>query len=93
MIARAFTFEIGLQFAVVRAEPLRANPANPAGMAAVAASEEHIDHYIDSLGLRDLLEIAVYNGAEADVELGNLKAIESLPVAVKRDGLVYEAEC
>jgi len=63
-------------------------------MAAVAASEERIDHYIDSLSLRDLLGIAVYNGAEADVVLGNLKVIESLLVAVKRGGLrCYEAEC
>jgi len=87
VVARAFTFEVGLQFAVVRAKLLRANPSNPAGMAAVAASEERIDHYIDSLGLRDLLAIAVYNGAEAHVVSGNLKAIETLLVAVKRDGL------
>lgn len=87
MVASAFTFEVGLQFAVVRAKLLRANPANSAGMAAIAASEERVDHYIDSLGLRDLLSIAVYNGAEAHVVSGNLKAIESLLVAVKRDGL------
>ena len=87
VVARAFTFEVGLQFAVVRARLLRANPSNPAGMAAVAASEERIDHYIDSLGLRGLLAIAVYNGAEAHVVSGNLKAIETLLVAVKRDGL------
>ena len=56
-------------------------------MGAVAASEERVDHYIDKLGLRDLVAIAVYNGTEAHVVSGNLKAIETLLAAVKRDGL------
>ena len=39
MIARAFSFEVGLQFVVVRAALLRADPAHPGGIAVVAASE------------------------------------------------------
>ena len=42
MIAHAFSFEVGLQFVVVTATLLRADPAHPGGMAAVAASEEKV---------------------------------------------------
>jgi acyl transferase domain-containing protein len=42
VIARAFSFEVGLQIVVVRATLLRADPAHPGGMAAVAASEEKV---------------------------------------------------
>ncbi|KDR66936.1 hypothetical protein GALMADRAFT_232327 [Galerina marginata CBS 339.88] len=87
VIARAFSFEVGLQFVVVRAKLLRADPANPGGMVAVAASEERVARYIESLGLKDRVAIAVYNGPDAHVVSGELKAVEKLMATVKRDGL------
>ncbi|KAF8953963.1 acyl transferase domain-containing protein [Flammula alnicola] len=84
---RAFTFEVGLQFVVERAKLLRADPAHPAGMVAIQASEERISRYIQNLGLADRFAIAVYNGPEAHVVSGEMKAVESLMTAAKRDGL------
>jgi hypothetical protein len=46
VFARAFSFEVGLHFVVVRATLLRADPGHPGGMAAVAASEEKVARYI-----------------------------------------------
>ena len=59
----------------------------PGGMVAVAASEERVASYIDKLGLKDRVAIAVYNGSEAIVVSGQLKAVDELMAAVKRDGL------
>lgn len=87
MTARAFSFEVGLQFVVVRATLLRANPAHPGGMAAVAASEEKVARYISKLDIDGRVAIAVYNGPESHVVSGEMKAIEKLISAVKADGL------
>ena len=87
MIARAFSFEVGLRFVVVRATLLRANPAQPGGMAAVAASEEKVARYISKLDIDGRVAIAVYNGPESHVVSGELKAVEKLISAVKADGL------
>ena len=87
MIARAFSFEVGLQFVVVRATLLRADPAHPGGMAAVAASEDKVARYISKLDLNGRIAIAVYNGPESHVISGEMKAIEKLISAVKADGL------
>ena len=87
MISRAFSFEVGLQFVVVRATLLRANPAQPGGMAAVAASEEKVARYISKLDIDGRVAIAVYNGPESHVASGELKAIEKLISVVKADGL------
>ncbi|KAF8952141.1 acyl transferase domain-containing protein [Flammula alnicola] len=88
VIARAFTFKVGLQFVVERAKLLQADPAHPAGMVAIQASEERISRYIQNLGLADRLVIAAYNGPEAHVVSGEMKAVESLMTAAKRDGLI-----
>ena len=87
MIARAFSFEVGLQFVVVRATLLRADPAHPGGMAAVAASEEKVARYISKLDIDSRVAIAVYNGPESHVVSGELKAIEKLISVVKADGI------
>ena len=87
VIARAFSFETGLQFVVERAKLLRADPAHPAGMAAIAAPEDRINGYIRSLGLQGRVAIAVYNGPDAHVVSGELKAVETLMATAKRDGL------
>lgn len=87
MIARAFSFEVGLQFVVVRATLLRADPAHPGGMAAVAASEDKVARYISKLDIDSRVAIAVYNGPESHVVSGEMKAIEKLISAVKADGL------
>ncbi|PPQ84949.1 hypothetical protein CVT25_004462 [Psilocybe cyanescens] len=87
VVARAFSFEVGLQFVVVRSKLLRADPSKPAGMAAIAAAEDKIARYIETLGLKDRVAVAVYNGTDAHVVSGELKAIEKLMAAVKRDGL------
>ena len=87
MIARAFSFEVGLQFVVVRATLLRADPAHPGGMAAVAASEEKVARYISKLDIDGRVAIAVYNGPESHVVSGELKAIEKLISVVKADGI------
>lgn len=87
VIARAFTFEVGLQFVVVRAKLLRADPSRPAGMAAIAASAERVNRYILNLGLKDRVAIAVFNGPEAHVVSGELKAVETLMATAKKDGL------
>ncbi|KAF8811343.1 ketoacyl-synt-domain-containing protein [Phlegmacium glaucopus] len=87
VIARAFSFEVGLQFVVVRATLLRADPAHPGGMAAVAAPEEKVARYISKLDLEGRVAIAVYNGPESHVVSGEMKAIEKLISAVKADGL------
>jgi acyl transferase domain-containing protein len=87
VIARAFSFQVGLQFVVVRATLLRANPAHPGGMAAVAASEEKVARYISKLDIDGRVAIAVYNGPESHVVSGELKAIEKLISVVKADGI------
>ncbi|KAF8900861.1 hypothetical protein CPB84DRAFT_1778561 [Gymnopilus junonius] len=74
-------------FVVTRAKLLRADPAKPAGMVAVAASEERVATYIEKLALKDRVAIAVYNGSDAIVVSGELKAVDQLMAAVKRDGL------
>jgi hypothetical protein len=51
VIARAFSFEVGLQFVFVRATLLRADPAHPGGMVADAASEEKVARYIPKLDI------------------------------------------
>ena len=87
MIARALSFEVGLQFVVIRATLLRADPAHPGGMAAVAASEEKVARYISKLEIDSRVAIAVYNGPESHVVSGELKAIEKLISVVKTDGI------
>ena len=87
MIAWAFTFEIGLQFVVIRATLLCADPAHPRGMAAVAASEEKVAYYISKLGIEGRVAIAVYNGPESHIPSGEMKAIKKLISVVKADGL------
>ncbi|KAJ3515067.1 hypothetical protein NLJ89_g1986 [Agrocybe chaxingu] len=87
VIAGAFSFDHGLQFVVIRAKLLRADPAHPGGMVAVAAPEERVNHYISSLGLQGRVAIAVYNGSDSIVVSGELKGVEKLMAAVKRDGL------
>ena len=87
MIARAFSFEVGLQFVAVRANLLRADPAHPGGMAAVAASEEKVARYISKLDIDSRVAIAVYNGPESHVVSGEMKAIEKLISVVKADGI------
>jgi acyl transferase domain-containing protein len=87
VIARAFSFEVGLQFVVVRATLLRADPAHPGGMAAVAASEEKVARYISKLDIDSRVAIAVYNGPESHVVSGEMKAIEKLISVVKADGI------
>lgn len=72
---------------VIRATLLRADPAHPGGMAAVAASEEKVARYISKLGIEGRVAIAVYNGPESHVVSGEMKAIEKLISVVKADGL------
>jgi hypothetical protein len=57
VIARAFSFEVGLQFVVVRATLLRADPAHPGDMVGVAASEK-VARYISKLDIDS--SIALY---------------------------------
>jgi acyl transferase domain-containing protein len=87
VIARAFSFEVGLQFVVVRATLLCTNPAQPGGMAAIAASEDKVACYISKLDIDSCVAIAVYNGSESHVVSGEMKAVEKLISAVKVDGL------
>lgn len=87
VIAHAFDFELGLQFVVIRAQLLRADPARPGGMIAIAAPEDRITRYISDMSIQDRVAVAVYNGTESHVVSGGLKAVESLMAAVKRDGL------
>ncbi|KAF9473131.1 ketoacyl-synt-domain-containing protein [Pholiota conissans] len=87
VVARAFSFDIGLQFAVQRAKLLRADPTRPAGMVAIQATEDRVAQYIQKLGLGGRVSIAVYNASDAHVVSGELKAVEGLLAAAKRDGL------
>ncbi|PPQ99823.1 hypothetical protein CVT24_009617 [Panaeolus cyanescens] len=87
VIAHAFDFDLGLQFVVIRAQLLRADPTRPGGMIAIAAPEDRIARYISDMKLQDRVAIAVYNGTESHVVSGELKAVESLMAAVKMDGL------
>jgi malonyl CoA-acyl carrier protein transacylase len=56
-------------------------------MAAIAATEDVVAKYIAEMGLQHQLSIAVYNAADNNVVSGDLKAIEKLMAAVKRDGM------
>jgi malonyl CoA-acyl carrier protein transacylase len=56
-------------------------------MAAIQATEDRIAQYIQTLKLNDRVAIAVYNGSDAHVVSGELKAVEGLMIAAKRDGL------
>lgn len=87
VISKAFSFETGLQFVVTRARVLRSDPAHPGGMAAIAATEAVVTRYISEMGLQDQVSIAVYNATDNNVISGDMKAIEKLMAAVKRDGM------
>jgi len=56
-------------------------------MAAIAATEDVVARYIAEMGLQHEISIAVYNAADNNVVSGDLKAIEKLMAAVKRDGM------
>jgi acyl transferase domain-containing protein len=66
---------------------LRADPAHPGGMAAIAASEEKIACYISKLDIDSGVAIAIYNGPESHVIFGEIRAIEKLISMVKVNGL------
>lgn len=87
VIGGAFTFELGLNFVIRRAQLLRADPSLPAGMAAIGATKDSISRYINSLDLQNLVVIAVFNGARNHVVSGELKAVETLVACVKADGI------
>jgi acyl transferase domain-containing protein len=76
-----------LQFVVVRAALLRADPAHPGGIAVVAASEEKVTRYISKLDIDSRVAIVVNNGPESHVVSGEMKAIEKLISTVKADGI------
>jgi KR domain len=68
----AFSFEVSLQFVVVRATLLRADPAHPGGIAAVAASEKQV-LLSPSRRLRPLgLELAL---SDINMQFGGVKNI------------------
>ena len=75
MIDWAFSFEVGLQFVVVRATLLRANPAHPGGMAAIAAFEGKVARYISKLDIDSHITITIYNDPESHVVSGEMKAL------------------
>jgi malonyl CoA-acyl carrier protein transacylase len=56
-------------------------------MAAIAATADVVARYVAEMGLQDQISIAVYNAADNNVVSGDLKAIEKLMAAVKRDGM------
>ena len=87
VISKAFSFETGLQFVVMRARVLRSDPIHPGGMAAIAASEAVVNRYISEMGLQNRVSIAVYNATDNNVISGDMKAIENMMAAVKRDGI------
>jgi acyl transferase domain-containing protein len=86
-MAGVFTFKAALEFVIKRARVLRPDVLHPAGMAAVAANPETVNAYLDGLGLRDRLSIAVYNAEDSVVVSGGLEAIDALVLAVKQEGL------
>lgn len=87
VISEAFSFETGLQFVVTRARVLRSDPAFPGGMAAIAATEDVVARYITETRLQHQISIAVYNASDNNVVSGDMRAIEKLMAAVKRDGM------
>lgn len=87
VIGGVFTFELGLNFVIKRAELLRASPSLPAGMAAIGATEDSISRYIQTLGIQSRVVIAVFNGSRNHVVSGELKAVETLVASVKADGI------
>ncbi|KAJ2925849.1 hypothetical protein H1R20_g11245, partial [Candolleomyces eurysporus] len=87
VLAGVFTFQAALEFVIKRASVLRPDVLHPAGMAAVGASPEGVNTYLDDLGLRDRLSIAVYNAEDSVVVSGGLEAIDTLISAVKQEGL------
>jgi len=56
-------------------------------MAAIAATEDVVAKYIAEMGLQHEISIAVYNAVDNNVVSGDLKAVEKLMAAVKRDGM------
>lgn len=87
VISDALSFETALQFVVKRANFLRSDPSRPGGMAAIATSDDRIAQYISEMGIQDQVSIAVYNAADSNVVSGEMKALEKLMAAVKRDGI------
>ncbi|KAJ6610193.1 hypothetical protein B0H10DRAFT_1883603 [Mycena sp. CBHHK59/15] len=83
----ALTYELALQFVVVRARALCANPTSPGGMAAIAAKEDVIKRYIHSLQLEDCVVIAVFNGPESHVISGDAAGVDLVFAAAKKDGI------
>jgi len=72
---------------VTRAKLLRADPASPGGMAAIATTEDRVARYISTLGLQNRVSIAVFNAPENNVISGNLKDVDQVIAMAKRDGL------
>ncbi|RDB30947.1 6-deoxyerythronolide-B synthase EryA1, modules 1 and 2 [Hypsizygus marmoreus] len=85
--AGALSFTDGLHFVIARASALKANPACPGAMAAVAAPEAIISNYISSLNVTDRVTIAVFNGMESHVISGAAAAIDLVHEAVRQDGI------
>ena len=56
-------------------------------MAAIQATEARVAQYIQKLGVQDRVAIAVYNASDAHVVSGELKAVEGVLAAAKRDGV------
>ena len=56
-------------------------------MAAIAASQDVVVRYIAETRLQHQISIAVYNAADNNVVSGDMRAIEKLMAAVKRDGM------
>ncbi|KAF9012744.1 hypothetical protein BDQ17DRAFT_1344564 [Cyathus striatus] len=84
--AGALQYADGLRLVIARAHTLKSNPPSSGAMAAIAAPEQVILGYIDSLHVEDRVVLAVSNGEESHVISGFSDAVELVYQTAKMEG-------
>lgn len=87
VVSGAFEFSDALELVIARAGFLRSSESSPGAMVAVAATAEIITDAIQFLGVRNRVEIAVYNGTNSHVVSGAKDAIDALYTELKTEGI------
>ncbi|KAF9012766.1 hypothetical protein BDQ17DRAFT_1420105 [Cyathus striatus] len=83
--AGALQHKDGLRLVIARARTLKANPPFSGAMAAIAAPEQVIRDYIDSLRVEGRVVIAVSNGEESHVISGFSDAVDLVCQTAKQE--------
>ncbi|KAK0488295.1 hypothetical protein EDD18DRAFT_593749 [Armillaria luteobubalina] len=87
VIVGIFNYEEGVRFVVQRARILMPRGQHRGAMAAIAAGDDVVRRYLNSLGISESVAIAVFNNPDSHVASGDADCVKALVSAVKRDGI------